>query len=412
MKQEPTVMLKQASGSPPDTPAGVAAAPQRATGTSVRRPRAVVVQRRMTHYRLPLFEQMRARLDAMGIELTVVYGDPKPGEAENNDGGDLSWGVHVPCRYLLREKVCWQDPSAVLHDADLIVVTQENNLLFNYLLPMKHRGLKRAFWGHGRNFQALNPNSLSERFKRLFVSRVDWWFAYTDLSADVVVDAGFPRERITVLNNAIDTTALQQHLDSVTPERAAAARQAYGIPPGPIGLMLASLIPDKRPEFLLEAARRVRQQVPDFQLVLVGEGPLRDMIKRAAAESGGWVHWMGLRKGAEKAELLKMSTVMLNPGKVGLNVVDALQARVPMITTDCKTHSPEVSYLRHGVNGLMTADDIDAYANSIAELLRDEVRLDVLRDGCAREAATISIEQMAERFCEGIRECLAAPAKR
>ncbi|WKB52157.1 glycosyltransferase family 4 protein [Eleftheria terrae] len=377
-----------------------------------RRPRVVVVQRRMTHYRLPLFEQMRALLDTQGIDLTVVYGDAKPGERENNDAGLLPWGVHVPCRYWLGERVCWQDPSATLKGADLVVVTQENNLLFNYLLPVLHPSIKRAFWGHGRNFQALNPDSMSERFKRRFVGTVDWWFAYTELSAEVVAETGFPQERITVLNNAIDTTELQRQLDSLTAEQVAAARQAHGIGPGPVGVMVASLIPDKRHDFLIEAARRVRRELPDFQLVLVGEGPGRDMIRQAVAEAGGWMHWLGLRKGLEKAAILKMGSIMLNPGKVGLNVVDALQAGLPMLTTDCKTHSPEISYLRDGVNGLITANDVDAYAHAIVRLLRDPAEMARLQAGCAREAAEISIEQMAQRFCDGIARCLAAPAKR
>ncbi|MCW7537298.1 glycosyltransferase family 4 protein [Aquabacterium sp. A7-Y] len=366
----------------------------------------------MTHYRLPLFEHLRCLLDAQGVELTVVYGDPKPAEAKTNDGGHLSWGTHVPCRYLVGERFCWQDASAALKGADMVVVTQENNLLFNYLLPIRHRSVKRAFWGHGRNFQSLTSESLSERFKRMLLRSVDWWFGYTELSADVVEQAGFPRQRITVLNNAIDTTTLKRELDSLTPEQIAAARRAHGIPAGPIGVMVASLNKDKRPEFLLEAARLVRQQVPDFQLVLVGEGPEREMIRQAVAGSGGWIHWTGLRKGIEKAELLAMSDLMLNPGKVGLNIVDSLQAGLPMITTDCKTHSPEVSYLRDGENGLITPDSAAAYADTIAALLRDRSRLQALREGCARQAAEISVEQMAQRFCEGITQCLAAPRKR
>ena len=42
------------------------------------RPEAVIIQRRMTQYRLPLFNLMREKLDAAGVELIVVDGDPLP----------------------------------------------------------------------------------------------------------------------------------------------------------------------------------------------------------------------------------------------------------------------------------------------------------------------------------------------
>jgi len=368
----------------------------------VRRPRVVIIQRRMTHYRLPLFEMMREMLEKRGIELTVVFGDPTEAERAKHDTGYLSWGAHVPTRYLLNGRLCWQNASGAVQGADLVVVTQENKLIFNHLLMLRRRRFRLAFWGHGRNFQASNARSMSERFKGFILRRADWWFAYTESSAEVVRASGFPGERITVLNNAIDTHALDDDLQSLSPDEIAAGKREFGIGPGPVGIMLSSLHADKRVEFLIAAAEKIRLQIADFQLLVVGDGPQHDLVEAAARRSGGWIHCLGAHSGRRKALFLAMSKVMLNPGMVGLGVLDSFVAGVPMITTDCGVHSPEIAYLKSEENGLITNNTVDAFASGVISLLRDDSFYSRLQANCKASAKEVSLEKMVQRFCEGI----------
>lgn len=374
-------------------------------------PKVAIIQRRMTQYRLPLFNLMREKLDAAGVELIVVSGDPLPSEKLKADTGELPWGTHVPCRYWLKGKLCWQNAMPVALNANLVVVTQENKLLFNYVRPLLKKDRKWAFWGHGRNFQSTSPNSVSERFKRWLSRHVDWWFAYTELSRDAVVESGFPRERITVLNNAIDTAELAQQIESINPAEAEQIRRDFGIGPGPIGLSLASLHADKRLDFLIDAAHRIRAQVPDFQLVIVGDGPQRDLVRKAVKKAGGWIHWLGTQTGRDKARVLSMSRLMLNPGMVGLSVVDSLVAGVPMVTTAYPHHSPEIAYLHSGQNGLMTDDDVESFVAGVVRLLKASNELERLQAGCRESAPAYTIEKMAAHFCNGILDCLSAEEK-
>lgn len=373
---------------------------------NTQRTRVVIIQRRMTHYRVPLFELMRDQLGKAGIELIVVFGDPTQEEREKEDSGILSWGVYVPCTYWLNGRICWQNASAAVRGADLVVVTQENRLLFNYFLGIFQRPKALAFWGHGRNFQASNLRSLSEQIKRRLVAKADWWFAYTKLSAQVVVEANFPAEQVTVLNNSIDTRALAGELGRITNADVQQAREIFGIGAGTVGIMIGSLHADKQLDFLFEAAQCLRQSIPDFQLVIVGDGSLRGKVQQAVTDSDGWIHWLGARKGREKALLLKLSKVMVNPGMVGLGILDSFVAKLPMVTTAYAHHSPEIAYLEDGINGLMTAMDVDAYARAILGLLENEVLYRKLQEGCERSAEKVSLEKMANRFCEGITRCL------
>jgi len=197
----------------------------------------------------------------------------------------------------------------------------------------------------------------------------------------------------------------------VSPEETAQARREFGIGAGPIGLSLASLHADKRLDFLFEAARRIREQIPDFQLVIVGDGPQRELVKAAVDEAGGWIHWLGARAGRDKARVLSMSRLMLNPGMVGLSILDSLVAGVPMVTTNYPYHSPEIVYLHSGVNGLMTENDLESFSVGVVRLLKNLVELEALRVGCQATAQEYTIEKMADHFCNGILACLSSPEK-
>lgn len=365
----------------------------------------VIVQRRLTHYRVPLFEKMRLHLDRAGIRLRLLHGDPMPAEQSKKDQGALEWGEHLPTRYLLDGKICWQNFGDRVADSDLVIVTQENKLAYNLLAMTVARPARLAFWGHGRNMQSDAPDGLREKFKRWTTRQVDWWFAYTDMSRDFVREDGFDPGRITVLNNAVDTGAMRALCDAIQSTDIAGIRAKYGLGGGPSGIFLGSLYKDKRIEFLMEAAEKLRGRVPDFELIVVGDGPERGLVE-AAAGKHDWVHWLGARHGSEKAELLKAADVMLNPGLVGLGILDSFVAGLPMVTTDCRIHSPEICYLQSGVNGLMTENSLKAFVDAAALVMGDAELRERLGRGAAQSSHDYSLEAMAERFCAGIVQCL------
>ncbi len=370
--------------------------------------RVCIVQRRLTHYRVPLFVALRDLLAERGIQLELVVGQGTPAEEKKQDAGELPWAKTASTHYLLGERLCWQPLGCFLEGMSLVIVTQENKLLQNHLLMFRPRRFKLAFWGHGANLQSANPNGLKERFKRWTTNQVDWWFAYTKTSAGLVNDAGFPDDRITVLNNAVDTSELQRLRQSVSQAETQALRESLGFGMGQVGVYVGSLYADKRLDFLFTAAEVIRREIPGFHLLIVGEGPEREKV-RSWCGAHSWARWVGARFGREKVAYMSVAEVMLSPGAVGLGMMDAFVCETPMITTDCGNHGPEIAYLENGINGVMTANDLTAYAGASVRLLRDARALDALRAGCAASTQEYTVEHMAHRFADGIVRCLEAP---
>jgi len=370
----------------------------------------LVVQRRLTHYRVPFFETLRADLRAAGVELRLAHGEPTAAEASKHDSGELDWAVRLPTRYFLGGRLCWQPFGRLARDADLSVVSAENKLLCNLAEQFGAQHRRVALWGHGGNLQG-ESGSLRERFKARVSLRADWWLAYTEMSRGLVQALGFPKDRITVLDNAVDTTELRAQFDAVTPAAQVTLRAELGLGEGPVGLYLGSLYAEKRIPFLLDAARAIRARLPGFELLIIGGGPQQALIDVAAAREP-WIKALGIRKGAAKALAASLADVMLNPGLVGLNMLDSFAGGLPMLTTDCGLHSPEIAYLDSGRNGQMTPNTPDAFVEASVALLQDAPRRAALAAQCRADAERYTLANMSQRFTEGVLGALAAPIRR
>ncbi len=364
--------------------------------------RVIIVQRRMTHYRLPLFERLRNLLAENSIPLQVLVGEAHEAELSKNDGGCLPWAIDLPTRYFLGGRLCWQPFGQYLRRGDLVIVAQENRLLYNLWLLRPWRAYAVAFWGHGRNFQSKGGSHWRERFKRWITNKVDWWFCYTELSRDAVLAAGFAADRITVLNNSIDTAELEQLRRDVSSDQVERLRRSLGLGRGPVGVFLGSLTAEKRLPFLFEACLRIRETITDFQLVVIGDGPLRPEVSSFAALHPDWVRYVGGRQGRDKVLHALLGDVLLMPGMVGLVVLDAFVLGLPIITTDCGIHSPEIAYLEHGVNGLVAEDEPAGFAQAVGDVVMDRARLESLKAAALLSAGRYSVQAMADRFATGI----------
>lgn len=367
--------------------------------------KVAIVQRRLTHYRVPLFNALKNNLENRKIQLKLLVGLGTEAEEKKKDAGYLPWAKAIKTHYWLKGNLCWQPLNHELKDIDLLIITQENKLLQNHLLMLTPRKFKIAFWGHGANLQSDKPRGFKERFKRWTTNQVDWWFAYTKMSADLVGKAGFQNDRITVLNNAIDTIELQSQLNSITHEDKRAIRESLGFISGPLGVFVGSLYSEKRLDFLLDAAAAIRIKIPDFQLLILGEGTEREKVQAWCSEHP-WARWVGAKFGREKALHMSIAQIMLNPGMVGLGILDSFVCGLPMVTTDCGIHSPEISYLDHGKNGLITQNNLTEYVNAVLNLLNDTQTLEALQKGCFASACDYTVERMASRFAEGIQKAL------
>ena len=100
-----------------------------------------ILQHRLLHYRVKLFEQLREVCAARGIDLHLVHGQASERELARKDEGTLPWAHTVYNRYweVGDRELVWQPFPAALKDADLVVVMQESRILSNYPLLLSRK---------------------------------------------------------------------------------------------------------------------------------------------------------------------------------------------------------------------------------------------------------------------------------
>jgi glycosyltransferase involved in cell wall biosynthesis len=339
--------------------------------------------------------------------LSVIHGQCTKSERSKNDEANLEFAKVRSNKYLnvFGTILCFLKLDLDdIRDADLVVIPQENSFLINYIILLfrVYLGIKNlAFWGHGRNFQAKSNSSLSEKFKNNLLFKVNWWFCYTSISKKTVLQSGFDEMSVTDLQNAIDTNSLKLELKSITEQDKKEFLECFNIKGKELLLYLGSMYSEKEIPFLISSLKEIKAVKPDVEILWVGSGPDQKLVEEFC-QSVDWSFYAGSLHGKDKALALSVSKLILNPGLVGLGILDSFSSKKPMVSSFCGNHSPEVAYLKNGINGIMTEKTVEEYAKSVANLLINETLYNRLSEGCRESATVYTVENMSKNFQEGL----------
>lgn len=155
-----------------------------------------------------------------------------------------------------------------------------------------------------------------------------------------------------------------------------AARKKLGqSPEEKVVLFVGNLKSVKGLQVLLKAFCRVVKQVPKARLILVGDGPLRSLLKRQARELDleEKVTFVGRRPHDEIPLWLNSSDVVVLPSLsegFGGVVLEAMGCGKPVVATDVAGASEIVQHRKSGY--LVKPKDVDGLAQYLTILLKDE----------------------------------------
>jgi glycosyltransferase involved in cell wall biosynthesis len=378
--------------------------------------RIVIVPPAVYRYRQRFYGLLQESLAGEGIELQVAAGSGPPGLAHRRDESHGSWAVTVPVtwRRVAGRDIAYRDLSGLLESGATPMVIVEHamrNLETYPLLWKAARGrMPLAMWGHGATYSRAHsrPEWL---LKSTITRRSDWFFAYTREGADAVVRDGFPRQRVTNLDNSIDTVDLRRRLDRLSSATVEAERDRLGLVAGRTGLFLGGVDGQKGIDRLVDIADAVAAMVPGFVLLIAGTGD-RLHAARAAEAEGRAVRCLGRVDGDATAMVLRLADVMLVPERVGLVALDAMVAGLPLVCQQTGWHGPELAYAREAGSVVAAPADVPGFARVVAGLLaQPEVLTRIGAAGC-QASHGYSAESMAERFAEGLLRWRQATAAR
>lgn len=373
--------------------------------------KVVIIQKYIPQYRLSFFTKLKDNLQQDNIDLIVIYGQPNKSESKRNDSAEIPWGEKIINRHIniFGQELIWQPAFRYLDAVDLVIIEQANKLLINYLLIImgKIKNFDVAYWGHGKDFQASSDHNLSGKLKKFLSNKVNWWFAYTKNTADILTTYGYPIEKITIVENSIDTAELVALRSSVTEEDILAVKKLYQMQGSKKGIFIGALYKAKRLDFLMKACEIIKTNIPDFEMIVVGGGEEAPFIQNYSANHP-WLKYTGPQYGKNKVILFSISDLFLSPDVVNLSLLDSFALGVPIITTASTKHSPEIDYLINGYNGFIMEDiyDENKYAEKVIDLLNHNEDLREMTANCLATAAKYTVENMVVNYGVGIRKVL------
>jgi len=180
---------------------------------------------------------------------------------------------------------------------------------------------------------------------------------------DKLVEQGFPPEKIISHYHGVD-------LDRFRPDPEINRK--------PVVLFVGRMTEKKGCEYLIQAMTKVQSELPDVELVMIGDGPLKSQLEAQAAQSLHRYQFLGVqppdvvRNWMNRAWLLAAPSVTASHGdSEGLpNVVLEAQAMaLPIVST---THAGIPEAIIHGETGFLTAErDVEGLTEYSLRLLKD-----------------------------------------
>lgn len=178
-----------------------------------------------------------------------------------------------------------------------------------------------------------------------------------------MLEKGFPAEKIVIHPIGVDTDTFQ--LDPQVLRE-------------PVVLFVARLVEKKGCEYLIQAMNKVQTLRPEVELVIIGDGPLRNSLEELAKSSLRRYRFLGVqppevvRQWMNRASVFSVPSITAESGDTeGLGVVfaEAQVMGLPVVSSN-SGGIPDV--VAHNQTGFLAAErDWESLANYILQLLQD-----------------------------------------
>lgn len=383
---------------------------------------AVIRDGYVPQYRVRLYELLHERA---GAEYVVFHGKPPSDERTIAASEPFAFPNvrirNVEIAFGRRRLVYQALVSRVLRGRfDAIVIAGQLRFISSLFLLLAFRSTSKpvVLWGHGRWRDedvagALKPfRAAIAALRTRMVRLADGYLAHTLGGRNHLTAAGVDPQRVFVVPNTLDTdrqielhARLQDHDPGVL-------RADLGLEPDSVVLMFVGRIyKEKRVGELLEAARAIRERSlarRRLEVVIIGDGP--ELVRAKTLARGEPVHFCGtIRDQLQVARYMRVASAVVIPGKVGLAANHAFAHGRPVITREHRLHSPEIEYVRHGVNGLIVRGGMNEFTRALARFVDDESLQRRLAVGALETRSTLSVESMAASFNEAVCATLTSP---
>lgn len=183
------------------------------------------------------------------------------------------------------------------------------------------------------------------------------------IKSELAAAYGILSEKISVVGCGVGPERFEVEIDRE------AFRSLFCLPGEMIILFVGRLTPIKGPQVLLEALPEVLTLFPEIRMVMAGEGPMREPLRRRAEEMGiaERVRFIGYVRGKPLAAVYRSADVLVVPSlyePVGMVALEGMVCGAPLVVGDAGGLSDIVEDGRTGLK--VPPNDPQALARALA----------------------------------------------
>lgn len=232
----------------------------------------------------------------------------------------------------------------------------------------RRNGKRVLMWTHGLYD---DEGGVKGWFRRRFYGLSHGLLLYGNRARGILIGRGFSPDRLYVIFNSLDHLTQVALRDTLPINRRNELRREYFADPlAPVLIFIGRITSRKRVGLLLDAVAGLAKAERRFNVLVVGNGPLRQSLEKHCRKIGlsGQVRFHGAcHEEIELSKLLQMSDLSVSPGAIGLLAMHAMAYGVPVVTHDDPVdHGPEFEAVIEGITGsCFHKDDVNSLANTI-----------------------------------------------
>lgn len=324
-----------------------------------------VLQPEIPHYRTEFFERLRSQVGSLTL---FTYNKV---EAARKGG----FSIGLPSEHIAtitKGGFAAYNPLPLLsHRYDTLVLMLHQGHLTTWLLLLTkwiHRK-KIILWGQGISVKRyLKEEHQPNPLLKWQLAMADGAWIYMEREADMWRKR-FPKKPIVALHNSV--TGISAMLDYKPADSVAALKEKYGIHEQEVFIFCARFgSPFRRVDLLVDIIKRL--DANRFGFVIIGDGKGKpDFAPYANVHDFGAVYDDGVKR-----ELFSLSDMYLQPGWIGLSVVEAMAYGLPVCTFrrrgDEIRHGVEYGLLTDGENAVL-ADNVDELVERVEQLPHETI---------------------------------------
>ncbi len=308
------------------------------------------------HYREAVY-----RLIDKSFDCRFYFGDSVRGNIKKMHYDNFCGRVEeLPVRWLFGNWCYYRNALSVLKDnSNIYILTGDMRNLSNWLILIWLRlfcpSKKGMLWTHGWYGK---ENWLKRAVSKAFYYLADAVCLYGNRAKQLMTNYGLPEQKLYVIHNSLDyDRQLQLRIGKLESN---IYRQHFGNNQKVL-LFIGRLTAVKQLDMLIRAI----YQLPTYNLVIVGDGPMRKQLELLANElevlDRVWFYGQCYNE-TENATLIYNADLCVSPGNVGLTAIHSLMFGTPVLTHNNFAYQmPEFESIIEGKTGVFfVQNDLDS----------------------------------------------------